>query len=353
VSAPLKHAVSAPLFAATLLLCSCNRPEVAADSSSSAESTLGALPEVLRDSAIAATPPGDSLLLVRILDVGQGDAVLIENGGTRILIDGGPGQAALGQHLDRLGVNNDTIDVVLLSHPHADHYMGLREIFRSSRRIVVRYLFENRDPSPNVTLAELRDSILARAGRDELVYRDTDDPCGDGTPLCTMFMRGGAQLHILRPDPAGDTENNRSTPAKLVGPDSASFTMWFGGDAEGAAIAWFGATGYDAMPGMKVSVLKGNHHGSCNGTSERYLQLTRPEVVVFSLSATNGYGHVHTQTLDLLRSARIPWYRTDQNGEVIISVPGTPGSGYMVEASRGDARATGPSDRTSDQSSCR
>src|SRR3954468_17582891 len=165
--------------------------------------------------------PAGKELIVRLLDVGQGDATYIRNGSSRIIIDGGPEPAAFGRYLDSLSLNNTTIDVVILSHQHLDHYSGLRELFRASRHIRVRYFFENRDPAPAVTLATLRDSVLSRMDRDGLVYRDTDDPCGDRRKVCTITMTGGARLHILAPMPGGIGANNRSAVVKLVGPDSA------------------------------------------------------------------------------------------------------------------------------------
>ena len=134
--------------------------------------------------------PGDDVT-VRVLDVGQGDATLIENGGSRVLIDGGPEATRLGALLDSLKLNNTTFDVVILSHAHADHLVGLRALFDSKRNIKVRYFFENQDPSAAVNLRILRDSIHARVVRDSLVYRDTDDPCADGRPACAITMKGG------------------------------------------------------------------------------------------------------------------------------------------------------------------
>src|SRR6476661_3044080 len=63
----------------------------------------------------------DSALVVRVLDVGQGDAILIENGGSVVLVDGGPNPKALGRYLDEYHLNGDTIAAVILSHAHGDH----------------------------------------------------------------------------------------------------------------------------------------------------------------------------------------------------------------------------------------
>jgi competence protein ComEC len=296
-------------------------------------------------------PPAPAIA-VRDLDVGQGDATYIRNGDSRVLIDGGPDARRMGVLLDSLGLNNTTIDVVILTHQHADHYAGLLPLFDSRRHIKVRFFFENKDPSPASTLARLRDSILARVQRDGLAYRSTDDPCGDGEPMCSITLRGGAVLHIMRPLPAPAKANNRSPAIKLVGPDSASFTMWIAGDAEHAAIRQFEKVGYAVNPGMRVDVLKADHHGSCNGVTPRYLELTQPEWVVASLGAQNDYGHMHEQAKAEYRAAGIPWYRTDQNGTVTIRSAGTAGTGYTITPSRPGKDLNGPSDRRASARGC-
>ena len=300
----------------------------------------------------AAAQRPDSAVVVRVLDVGQGDAILIRNGGSVVLVDGGPNPRLLGRYLDQYGLNGDTIDAVILSHQHADHYMGLRELFVKRRRITVRYFWENQDPSPNVTLRRLRDQIAARV-KGGMIYRDTDDPCANGTPLCTITLRGGAKLHIMRPDPQGEGANNRSVALKLVGPDSA-FTMWMAGDAEHEEIEWFDrVAGYPRDPGMRVDVLKADHHGSCNGVTARYLDLLRPSLVVASLGAVNDYGHMHAQAKELFRRRQIDWYRTDQNGTITLAWPAVAGNGYSIEVERGGRNLDGPSDRRASQGKCR
>jgi competence protein ComEC len=298
------------------------------------------------------TDSGGRELIVRLLDIGQGDATYIRNGSSRVIIDGGPDPVAFGRYLDSLNLDNSTIDVVILSHQHLDHYSGLRELFRTSRHIHVRYFLENKDPAPAVTLAELRDSILSRMDRDSLIYRDTDDPCSDGRPICTIAMTGGAKLHILAPFTDGDGPNNRSTAVKLIGPDSASFTMWLAGDAEHEEISWFDSTGYRQNPGMRVNVLKADHHGSCNGVTPRYLALTGPQWIVASLGVRNAFGHMHSQAKKIYRAAGAPWYRTDQNGTITIRSPGTVGGGFTITPERAGTDLDGPSDRVSRQPGC-
>ena len=310
----------------------------------------GVSPSTLPADAGAPTSPSE--LVVSVLDVGQGDATYIRNGTSKVIIDGGPDTLRFGRLLDSLGLNGSTIDVVVLSHEHYDHHAGLRELFRSSRRITVRYFFENEDRYTNAALEQLRDSVAARVARGQTIARDTDDPCADGRPLCTITMNGGAKLHIMRPDPRGASPNDRSVPVKLVGADSASFTMWLAGDAEHEEIRWFARAGYDRTPGMKVRVLKGDHHGSCNGVSSWYLRATDPEVVTFSVGRDNGYGHVHAQAKALYGRFGKPWYRTDENGTIVFRSPGTAGGGYTVRVLRGGRSLAGDSDRASSQGDC-
>jgi competence protein ComEC len=298
------------------------------------------------------TDSGGRELIVRLLDIGQGDATYIRNGSSRVIIDGGPDTATFGRYLDSFSLNNSTIDVVILSHQHLDHYSGLRELFKTSRQIHVRYFFENKDPAPAVTLATLRDSILSRMDKDSLIYRDTDDPCSDGRRICTITMTGGAKLHIMAPKPDGTGPNNRSVAVKLIGPDSASFTMWLAGDAEHEEIAWFESAGFDRNPGMRVNVLKADHHGSCNGVTSRYLSLVKPQWVIASLGARNDYGHMHTQAKNIYKQAGVPWYRTDQNGTITIRSPGTVGAGFTITPQRQGTDMDGPSDRVSRQPAC-
>jgi competence protein ComEC len=298
-------------------------------------------------------PRAPAELVVRVLDVGQGDATLIENGTSRVLIDGGPDSARFGALLDSLHLNGSTIDVVILTHQHADHLIGLRALFESHRHIRVKYFFENKDPYAAANIRHLRDSINARVERGELIYRGTDDPCATSQPICTITMNGGAKLHILAPMPDAANPNNRSTAVKLVGPDSASFTMWLAGDAEQEEIDWFlGAAHYDRNPGMRADVMKADHHGSCNGVTNAYLDAIRPRWAAASVGAVNSYHHMHEQAKATYRAHGVQWYRTDQNGTITFRSPGTPHGGYTVSVDRPGPDQSGPSDRRSTQPAC-
>ena len=297
-------------------------------------------------------PTTNRELVVRVLDVGQGDAILIQNGSSTVLVDGGPVRRVFARWLDELHVP-DTLDAVILTHAHFDHFEGLRELFRSRNGRVIRDFWWNGDTAIALRQSHLPDSVAARARRGAMRLHDTDDPCGDGRPVCTIPLKGGAHLDLMRPLPRAAGENDRSLALKLVGPDSASFTMWLAGDAQHEAIDWFGdRAGYAQNPGMRADVLKADHHGSCDGVDDRYLDLLHPSLVIASLGAVNDYGHMHAQAKAAYAGHGIPWYRTDQNGTVTLRSPGTPGGGYTVTVERGTKNADGPSDRRSYQPDC-
>jgi competence protein ComEC len=267
-----------------------------------------------------------SEMKVRVLEVGQGDAIYITNGLSKVLVDGGPSTTAMASFISEFGLDHGRIDLMVLTHGHSDHLTGLREFYKSSHDIDVTYFLENEDATTGSTLTSLRDSVNARVSRGELTYLDSDDPCGTGAAICTFLLDGGARLHVLRPKPTDSNSNNRSVAVKLIGPDSASFTMWMAGDAEHEEITYFDSTAtYDTGPGMDVTVLKADHHGSCNGISSRLLDMTTPSYVTMGVGSSNTYGHVHNQTKTLLSSRSIPWYRTDENGRITFTTPGTAG----------------------------
>lgn len=305
--------------------------------------------------ANAPTAPDDGpapAITVRVLDVGQGDATYVHTGTSRILIDGGPDRERLGALLDSLGIADVTLDAVVLTHAHQDHYAGLLAVFDTRRHLHVRAFYENGDPATGPVLTELRDSVAARRRSDGLALRDTDDPCDDGRAVCVLELAGGARLDILRPPDAIASPNNRSAMLKLLGADPAAFSMWLAGDAEHEELMDAERAGYARSPGMRAEILHADHHGSCNGVSARYLALVQPAWALVSVGAGNDYGHMHLQAKRTYRAAGVRWYRTDENGTITVRAPGVAGIGYTVTPSRPGVDRNGAADRVSRQPAC-
>jgi beta-lactamase superfamily II metal-dependent hydrolase len=130
----------------------------------------------------------------------------------------------------------------------------------------------------------------------------------------------------MPPPPNGSSPNNRSAVVKLIGPASASFTMWLAGDAD-TRRSVVELAGYDRNPGMGVNVLKADHHGSCNGAHRAISPPSTAGSSPRSARANTVYAHAGKR---IYESAGTPWYRTDQNGTITIRSPGTLNGGYTV-----------------------
>jgi competence protein ComEC len=259
---------------------------------------------------IAAARP-DGWTRITVLDVGQGDAILIEGAsGGRVLIDGGPDPDRLRALLDaRVPAWDRRIDVVVLTHPHEDHAAGLVGLIGRYR---IGHFFEpgmaGRGPG-YVALAGLLDKTGQPRGR--LATGD-------------RFTVDAGVFGVLWPDPGsvpaeapddGTGINNVSIVLQLT---VGRRTFLLMGDVE---------QGIDPIllgRGMaRADVLKVAHHGSGTATTQPFLDAVRPRVAVVSVGAKNRYGHPNRQTIARLEGAADRVFRTDQDGSVTIATDGS------------------------------
>ena len=278
--------------------------------------------------AVAVTAPA-GIARVTVLDVGQGDAILVEGSrGGRLLIDGGPDPDRLLVELDRRVPPWDRrIDVVVLSHPHEDHVAGLALLLARYR--VARVLEPGmRGPGPGYAAwldalrrpgAPTRGSIAAgdRLVVDEVAIRVLwpirgrvpSEPSDSGTGInnVSVVMLGsiGTRRFLL----AGDIEEDVDRDVIVAG-----------------------------LP--TVDLLKVAHHGSRTATTEAFVAATRPRVAVASAGTGNPYGHPARATMDRLAAAGARVMRTDRDGSVTVSFDDD-GLTVRAEPRRGST-ATGP-----------
>ena len=254
----------------------------------------------------SAAPQGN--LRITTLDVGQGDAILVEVSGRRMLIDGGPDPARLSTELDRVIPAWDRrIDLLVASHPHEDHLAGLPKLL-DRYRIAAVAGSEERGGGP---AASSWREILASS---RIAYHQVFT--GD------KFQLGAARLRVLWPDKSylslppgndGRALNDRSIVLRL---DVPGFSALFTGDIE---------SDIDARIirnlSAPVDFLKTPHHGSKGSSSRALLNLLDPRVSVVSVGAKNTYGHPAAETLQRLGERGAVVERTDLNGTVTITVP--------------------------------
>jgi len=269
-------------------------------------------------SGSSAAPRGS--LRIAILDVGQGDAVLVEYQGRRMLIDGGPDPARLSVELDALIPSWDRkIDLLVASHPHEDHLAGLPKLL-------------DRYQIGSVIGAETRGGGPASASWNEIMQQGNIQYHSVTTG--SSFMLGGARLEVLWPDPAalryeptdgGSALNNRSIVLRL---DIDGFSALFTGDIESDVDAWIA----QRLRGP-VDLLKTPHHGSATASSRTLLAAADPRLSVISVGERNSYGHPAASTMDRLGERGGAVLRTDLNGTVVVTIDPSNPVHIAVEAS--------------------
>ncbi len=259
--------------------------------------------------SIASLP--DGRLHLTMLDVGQGDAILVEApSGATMLIDGGPDpDLTLGRLGEQLPFFQRRIDVMLLTHPHQDHVAGLLEVLRRYQIGLVLdsgRTFDNPSYTRFLALARTEPGarlVKARAGqRLQLDARTT----------VTILYPSGADAEGPLPD---DDINNASVVAMLR---SDAFTALLTGDAEAPVEARLAKRGL-LVP---VDVLKVGHHGSKSSTSAPMLANAQPVVALISDGVDNDYGHPSPKTLVALAEVGARIRRTDLEGSVEITSDG-------------------------------
>ena len=259
--------------------------------------------------ALALLRPGDRLEVV-FVDVGQGDAAFISTPLNRqILVDGGPDPLDMVRFLgEHMPPDDRTLDLVVLTHPHADHITGLLETLE---RYEVGAVLERRIEYDGPGYAAWRE--LATAGGALVV---------EATPGQRIDLGDGAVVEVLGPPSRllRGTESDVDNASVVVRVSYGEVSFLLTGDmfkqAEAALVARDGD--------LRSDVLKVGHHGSRTSSSRPFLDAVRPAVAVISAGAENSFGHPHAETLDALGRYVDPELvlKTFERGDVRITTDG-------------------------------
>lgn len=249
-------------------------------------------------------PSPPARLQVTVLDVGQGDSILIESpGGRDVLVDGGPGGAVLRGLGGELSWRDRSIELVVLTHPQADHLTGLLDV-------LARYDVRRVLAGPGVQQTAAYRAWLA-ATRAEGV------PVETGRQGMSVDLGNGARLDVLGPDEAmvADAQlNNTALVLRLTWGDvSFLLTSDIGEKAERALLS-------DGV-NLRSTVLKVAHHGSKTSTTRPFLDAVLPSVAVVSSGKDNPFGHPAPEVrARLARYATV--YNTAESGAVHFETDG-------------------------------
>lgn len=269
-------------------------------------------------------------LTISMLDIGQGDAVLIQTGAKNILIDTGDDKyyedgkkgkenTQLLTELQKLKI--DHIDTLVMTHAHADHIGKADKVIA---QYGVKELVYNAIPSTSKYFVNALKAAKANGTKQVKVKAGDVLDFGNGvsfeivSPTQSLIDEDTADIKAKKKVDV----NNESVVGRLT---FGNFAMLFTGDAEGPVEKTMAAS-YGKK--LKCQVLKAGHHGSKTSSTAEFLKLVQPESVVMSLGANNQYGHPHEALLNRLQKQGVKnIYRTDLNGTITIV---SDGSSYSI-----------------------
>ena len=263
---------------------------------------------------------------IHFIDVGQADAALIIQGDEVMLFD-----AATKGRGDELveyiqSLNIDYIDVVVLSHPHDDHMGGAGKLLNSSIKVGKLY-------APDIF--ELMDTQDAPGWYEDMIdaIDRIDNELNQGIPEnqqtsiwhfprneageFAKFNIGDAIVEFYAPleDEYSD-KNDYSICAKV---SFGTIDIMFTGDATVEVEKALIEKGYD----LDVEIFQSGHHGSDTSNSEEFLDAMSPEAIVISCGMGNKYNHPVKSIIELFKDMKLPVYRTDESGNIVMTTDGT------------------------------
>lgn len=258
------------------------------------------------------------VLRVTFLDVGQGDAAIVDLPDGRVMVVdaggfvGSPVDTGLRVLAPELRSRRRShVDVAVLSHPHPDHFGGLRRGLADVRLDAFWDTGQGEVQGAGPAYAGLLDAMRARG----VNVRRPD-------ALCGSHRFGGVELDVLSPCPDFDVDRGANDNSLVLRIRFGARSFLLVGDAEHEAEAEL----LRRAPGMlRADVLKVGHHGSRTSSSVDFLRAVDPRIAVVSSGVRNRFGHPHPRTLAALATAtsgRIEVHRTDREGAVTITTDG-------------------------------
>ncbi len=270
----------------------------------------------------------DGELRIHFIDVGQGDATLLElPDGKTALIDGGKNASASKKKLMRYlnGLDIDVLDYVIVTHTDGDHCGGLEEVFKY-KKVLNAYLPPSFSTSDG-QYAEVYAAAVAEECELITLSRSISLSQKEGTPYVLQFL----YPYATSAQELSEEQNENSAVLWL---DYQGVSALFCGDAPASveelliledSLGLLGVYGVDLT---STELLKVAHHGSEQSTSAAFLQYLGIQTAVISCGE-NSYGHPSSGVLTRLAAAGASVYRTDTDGHIMATI--TPNGQYVIE----------------------
>ena len=247
------------------------------------------------------------------LDAGQGDSTLIVFGNRTILIDAGEtdkGDLVVGK---LQGLSISRIDLLVATHPHSDHIGGMEKVLNA---FSVGQVLDSGMPHPSALYASFLDTIEAKHIRYSVAHQGQ-----------TIDLDPALRIVVLSP-PDQKTSDDLNDNSVVLRISYGTVDMLLTGDAGKGTEEQLLKTGY----ALDSEILKVAHHGSSYSTGPAFLERVHPGVAVIPVGVDNPYGHPAEATLAALQQAGVVVYRTDRDGDILVT---SDGISYKVQTARG------------------
>ncbi len=245
------------------------------------------------------TPPPPNGLRIVMLDVGQGDGILLQTKAGSVLVDEGPPEANVASQLRALGVRR--LAALVVTHPHRDHVGGAAEVVDS---LPVGFVLDPLEPTDSPDEAALQHEARARGVR--VVAARVGE----------TFTLDALRIRVLWPDGPGLRDEDPHEHGAVILASYGQFDALLTGDSESAVTL--------PLHPPQVELLKVAHHGSSDTGLGELLEAIRPKIALISVGEGNDYGHPAPSTLSALAaSPGLAVYRTDEDGRITVESDGT------------------------------